>query len=192
MSRVGDVTVKCAPRLDRRVECEFVSRAEIEILRGDSLARRPCVVRRPLVRPGLERQRLRLLQFAFVLQPIVEPRVADFFVVVAAGVFAEINRPQGMAVRARPLPVIPRAGDEIVQMPVVALLHQLEDFLWAVKIFLIPPARNVHDRDSNACEIRSDGLALPEGIVVWMTDVIFPGWKIASGKFTHIRERPQV
>ena len=82
-----------------------------------------------------------------------------------------------MAVRARPLPVIPRAGDEIVQMPVVALLHQLEDFLWAVKIFLIPPARNVERGYGCLLQEREEGLFPPIFIAVRVPDEIVPGGK---------------
>jgi hypothetical protein len=71
--------------------------------------------------------------------------------------------------------VIPGTGDEVVEMPGIVRFEAGVDALGAVEVLLVPPAGDVHDGNLDRVQVRGEGQALPEGIVIGVAREIFPG-----------------
>src|ERR1035438_6780054 len=110
------------------VEGEAAGVAEIQAARIDALLGRPRVVLLPLVRAGFESGGFGLVELALVAQPVIEPGLEDVVAIIRAGVGAEVDGAEAVA-RAVPAAVIPRAGDEIVEMPGIVRLKAGVDAL---------------------------------------------------------------
>src|ERR1039458_5998650 len=77
-------------------------------------------------------------------------------------------------------------------MSAIVLFQAGVDALRAVEIFLIPPAGDVHDGHLDGVEIRREGQALPEGIVVGVAGEILPGGELAvEVLFVGVRKRAE-
>src|SRR6185369_345573 len=108
---------------------------------------------------------------------------------------AKINVSHFVASQTIPTAVIPWTSDQIVQMLVVSLFENLVRLDWSVKIFLVPPARDVHDRHRRFPELTGQRLLLPELVVIGMRDKVIPGWYFAvEVESVGVREwsKPQV
>src|SRR5262249_47227380 len=180
VGRVGDVAVKRARAgLRRRVERELAVRAKIELAVGREVARRPLVVTLPFVRPGLECDRLRDSELAFVFQPVGEPGRFDLFAVILRGVAVEFDFAETTPVRTRPAAVIPRTRNEEIDPLLVVRLERLVNLDRAVKVLLIPPARDSERRDGYLLQVPGHRLPPPELVVVGVIDEIVPGGNFA-------------
>src|ERR1035438_9406363 len=159
------------------VEGEAAGVAEIQAARIDALLGRPRVVLLPLIRAGFESGGFGLVELALAAQPVIEPGLENVVAVIRAGVGAEVDRAEAGA-GAVPAAVIPRAGNEVIEMPSIVRLERGVDTLRAVEIFLVPPAGDVHDGNLDGVQIGREGQALPEGIVVGVAREIFPGGEL--------------
>src|SRR6266513_5830759 len=97
---------------------------EVERPFGRSAPRRPLVPRPPLVRPCLERDRLRLPQLALIFEEMREPRRQDAVLEVLARGTAEIDIAELVAL-ACPAAVIPWAHHQVIHMPGIVRLEQV-------------------------------------------------------------------
>src|SRR5579872_3984625 len=93
---------------------------------------------------------------------------------IIAGVLAEIDR-----AKMRPAPVVPSAmipgtDHDIVPMPGVLWFGQLIDLLGSISVLLIPPAGHVQVGHGGLLQVWSEGLFLPEDVVVGMLHEIVP------------------
>src|SRR5882762_10588863 len=106
-----------------------------------------------MIRAGLKSQRFRLLKLSFVLQIIGEPWPQDVRAKVLAGGTPKINVAQLVAGRAIPSAMIPRAGNQIVNVIRVGLLQNLIRLDGSIEVFLVPPTSDVHDRHGDLLEL---------------------------------------
>ena len=86
------------------------------------------------------------IQRALVLEPVREPRRLNVLAIVRRRLAAEVDVLKLLSRRSAPAAVIPRADDEIVLVVGVVLLELAVDGDRAVKVFLVPPARDVERR----------------------------------------------
>src|SRR5215813_4652168 len=94
--------------------------------------------------------------------------------IIRGGGATEFNTAKLLAVAPRPSAMIPGADDQEVLVGRIMLLEQLIDFQRTIKVFLIPPSRDVERRDGYLVQPGCECLALPERIIVRMIDEVVP------------------
>src|SRR5262249_39095501 len=99
------------------------------------------------------------------------------------GVAVEFDFAEAAAVRTRPAAMIPRPGDEEIDPLLIVRLQRLVNLDRAVKVLLIPPARDSEHRDVYLLQVSGPGLPPPELVVVGVIDEIVPGWNFAFQVF---------
>src|SRR5690242_5998314 len=92
---------------------------------------------------------------------------------------AKIDIAQLVTRQTIPATMIPRTSHEIIQVVLVCLFQNLIGHHGAIKIFLIPPTRDVHDWYSDVFELRDQGSLLPEVVVIRMRNEVIPGGYLA-------------
>src|SRR5687768_234780 len=113
-----------------------------------------------------------MFRSAFPIQMISEEWSLYLFAEIFAGRAAEFYFAKLVARGAIPAAMIPGAYDQIIQALDILLFQFLIDFQRAIKVFLIPPTRDVQGRHIHLRQILRGGLLLPEGIVIRMIDII--------------------
>src|ERR1041385_1374687 len=114
---------------------------------------------------------------------ISEPGPKDIRAKVLACRIPKIQVSQFVPGEAIPSSVIPRAGNQIVQVTRVSLLQDFISFYGPIKVFLIPPSRNMHCRYCDFPELINQSLLLPELIVIRVVNEVIPGWQLAVKEF---------
>ena len=172
--RVRDVAVELPVAFPgRRVEGELAAGVEVELALGRLLDRRPGGVRLPLVAPGLERLRLGEIERALALEVVGEPGGLNLLAEMLPRRLPEIDVPQLLA-RAAPAAVVPRADDQVIELPPVILLERLVDLHRAVEVLLVEPARDVERRDRRLLEVVRGRAPLPEAVEGRVLDEVLP------------------
>ena len=97
-----------------------------------------------------------------------EPGTLNIFAKVFARRAPKVYVSQLVARCAIPAAVVPGARDQVVYVVRVRLLQHFIGGDWSIEIFLVPPARNVHDRHCDLLKLIYQRLLLPELIVVGM------------------------
>ena len=175
-----------------RVEGQRPARAEVEALRLDVLDRRPRGPPAPAIGARFERQRLRQVELAPVLQEEREERRLDLVAEVLPGGAVERDGPELVPRSAAPPAVIPGPDDEEVQVVRIVLLERRVDRERPVEVLLVPPSRHVERRDPDLAEVRHHRLPLPEGVVVRVRDEVVPRRDLPVEVLrVHVRERAE-
>ena len=73
------------------------------------------------------------------------------------------------------------------------LFEQFIDFHRPIKVFLIPPTRDIERRHRNAIEPRGEALSFPKCVIVGMIDEVVPGRKLVVEILrVRVRKRAQI
>src|SRR6185503_12569715 len=123
------------------------------------------IERGPAIGTGLKRQRFGLIEFAFVLQIEGKPRMKNLSAKVLTRRAAKIDVSQFISGETVPSAVVPGAGHQVIDMIGISLLQNLICLYWAIKVFLVPPAGDVHDGHRDLLELIHQRLLLPELVV---------------------------
>src|SRR5262249_27788626 len=113
------------------------------------------------------------------MQPISEPGGLNLRAKIFSSFSPKRHRTQFVAQSMRPAPMIPRAGNEVVQMLAIILLQQLIDLLWTIEVFLVPPAGHIQVRHGRFTQKTSKCLWLSKLIPLRMVNKIVPGRELA-------------
>ena len=96
------------------------------------------------------------------------------FAVVDAGLGAEGDVAEAVAIAAREAAVIPRTHDEHVDGGRAVLLHEVVLAEQALRIFGVVPAAHEHDGGLDVLQVFPDGAGLPDFVVGGVVDVQVP------------------
>ena len=135
---------------------------------------RPAVELAPLIHPGLKHVGLGKASVAAALQVIKEERQLDVFAVVDAGLRAEVDVAEPVAIAAREAAVIPRTHHQHVDGGRAVLLHEVVLAQQALRIFGVVPAAHQHHGGLDVLQVFPDGARLPDFVVSGVVDVQVP------------------
>src|SRR5262245_11141608 len=116
----------------------------------------------PAIRASLERGCFGLCELPLVLQIIREPGPQDLGTKIFADRSAEFDISELVARCAIPTAVIPRTDHEMIHVACVGFFEDLVRLDRSIKVFLVPPARDVHYRHSSLLYLIDQCLVLPE------------------------------
>src|SRR5215831_17615735 len=195
MGRIRNITVRLLSGSRRRIERKLLIFTQVKLTLGYTRARRPRIEGSPAVGAGLKGQRFRLIELALVLQVVGKPGMQNIGAEVLTGRAAKIDVAQFIAGGTIPAAMVPGTGHQMVHVVRVGLLQNLIRFDGSVEIFLIPPARDVHDGYGDLLELIDQRLLLPKLVVVRVGDEVIPGRYFAVKVFrvgVRKRSEPQV
>src|SRR5262249_56897642 len=123
---------------------------------------------------------------------VSEPGSENISAKVLACRAAKIDVSEFVAGQPVPASMIPGTCDQVIQVICVVLFQNLIGLDRTVKVFLIPPSRDMHDRNRRLFELTNQRLLLPELIVIRMGHEVVPCRQLfVKVLFIRIRKRAE-
>src|SRR5258705_13740087 len=108
------------------------------------------------------------------MQQVVQPLPVNLLAIILRSIGAKLDWSETQT-GAGPLAVFPWARNKVVAMLRVVLFHCGIKRLRAYHVFLVPPARDVQDRQLRFADVGSQRAFFPESVAVGMFNEVVPG-----------------
>src|ERR1700722_13767820 len=118
----------------------------------------------------------------------------DVLAIIQGGLRSEVDLPEALAIALRETAMVPRPHHERLHLRGTVLLHKVVLAEKALRVLVIIPAANQHNRGLDVAQIFPDGAGLPDLVVGGVIDIEIPEWLlmleillIRIGQGTHLQ-----